>query len=242
MTDPEPILALARVHRSFGHGPTAVRAVKDATLAVRPGEVVAIMGPSGSGKSTLLSIMGGLLTPDGGEVTVAGEPLGPLPPEARARLRRRAIGFVFQKFNLLRALSALENVALGLHLAGVTGAAGRERAARALANVGLAARAHALPRDLSGGEQQRVAVARALAPEPVLILADEPTGSLDSANGRLVVDLLRAHVHAHDAAAVVVTHDHRLRSAVDRVLWMEDGVLDAGADHAKPETQEAAAG
>jgi putative ABC transport system ATP-binding protein len=224
------LLALRAVSRGYGSGTTAVRAVRDATLAVEAGETVAIMGPSGSGKSTLLCLMGGLLMPDGGEAVVAGRRLAALSEGARARLRRTTMGFIFQRFNLLKALTAVENVELGLRLAGAAGPAARRAALAALERIGLGARAQALPRDLSGGEQQRVAVARALAPGPRVILADEPTGSLDSANGRQVVDMIRAHARERGAAAVIVTHDHRVAAAVDRRLWMEDGVLREGRD------------
>ena len=222
---PEPILALMSVSRCFGSGATAVRAVKRATLSVSPGEVVAIMGPSGSCKSTLLSIMGGLLTPDTGAAIIAGQVLQRLSARALAQLRRMHVGFIFQNFNLLKALSALENVELRLRLAGVSAKAARRRAAEMLQEMGLGDRAHALPRELSGGEQQRVAVARALATSPAVILADEPTGSLDSANGRTVIEMICAHTHTFGAAAVIVTHDHRVSTAVDRQLWMEDGIL-----------------
>ena len=221
----EPVLALTSVSRQFGSGATAVSAVQDATLSVYAGEVIAIVGPSGSGKSTLLSIMGGLLKPDTGEVYVAGSPLREMSESARARLRRTRIGFIFQKFNLLKALTALENVEVGPRLAGFKPPDVHERATQALREVGLQTRAHALPHDLSGGQQQRVAVARALATEPALILADEPTGSLDSANGRIVLDMICTHVHRCRAAAVIVTHDQRALAFVDRELLMEDGVL-----------------
>jgi putative ABC transport system ATP-binding protein len=227
---PEPILALTSVSRCFGSGATAVRAVKRATLSVSPGEVVAIMGPSGSGKSTLLAIMGGLLLPDTGEALIAGRPLQRLSARDLAQLRRLHVGFIFQNFNLLKALTAVENVELSLRLAGMSVTAARGRALRALETMGLGDRALALPRQLSGGEQQRVAVARALAPSPAVILADEPTGSLDSANGRTVIDMICAHVHNSGAAAVIVTHDHRISAAVDRQLWMEDGILGESDD------------
>jgi putative ABC transport system ATP-binding protein len=190
------------------------------------------MGPSGSGKSTLLCLIGGLLLADSGDVAIRGRSLQGLSPAALARLRRHQLGFVFQTFNLLKGLTAHENVRLGLDVAGCTGPEARERARRALDAVGIAHCAERLPRDLSGGEQQRVALARALAPEPALILADEPTGNLDSANGRAAVEMLCAHAHRAKAAVVVVTHDHRVSELVDRQLWMEDGVL-RGDDRAK---------
>jgi putative ABC transport system ATP-binding protein len=192
---------------------------------VLPGEVVAIMGPSGSGKSTLLCLIGGLLAADSGDVEIGGRLLRDLSPAALAGLRRTHIGFIFQNFNLLKGLTALENVELGLKLAGATRADARDRAGPALERVDLAGCAHRLPRDLSGGEQQRVAVARALAPEPDLILADEPTGNLDSTNGRAAIDMLCAHAHRAGAGVVVVTHDERVTAVTDRRLWMEDGVL-----------------
>jgi putative ABC transport system ATP-binding protein len=228
----QPAAAVSSVSRRFGEGATAVTAVRSATLRVYPGEVVSVMGPSGSGKSTLLCLIGGLLEPDDGDVEIGGRALRDLPRAEQARLRRAHMGFIFQKFNLLKGLSALENVELGLRLAGATSGEARARAARALEQIGLSPCASRLPRDLSGGEQQRVAVARALAPEPDLVLADEPTGNLDSTNGRAVIDLLCAHAHRAGAAVVVVTHDHRVRDVVDRRLWMEDGVL-RGDEHAE---------
>ena len=199
--------------------------MREATLSVRPGEAVAIMGPSGSGKSTLLCIMGGLLRPDSGDVRVNGVALEGLGPRRLAEMRSRTIGFVFQRFNLLRALSASENVEVSLRLTGCGRRRARAAAERFLASLGLAERARSLPRDLSGGEQQRVAIARALVTSPTLILADEPTANLDSRNGRAVIDMLSAHVRSHRAAAVIVTHDLRVATAVDRQLLMEDGVV-----------------
>jgi putative ABC transport system ATP-binding protein len=192
---------------------------------VSAGEVVSIMGPSGSGKSTLLSIMGGLLVPDSGDVAIAGRSLDKMSSDALAQVRRTSIGFIFQKFNLLRALTALENVELGLSLAGLSRAEVRRRANAALQEVNLGGCADRLPRDLSGGEQQRVGIARALAPAPALVLADEPTGNLDSANGRAAIETLCARAHRRGTAVVVVTHDHRVSSMVDRRFWMEDGVV-----------------
>jgi putative ABC transport system ATP-binding protein len=229
---PPPVAVVTSVSRRFGQGSTAVTAVQSASLCVLPGEVVSIMGPSGSGKSTLLCLIGGLLVPDSGEVQIGGRSLRDLSRADRARLRRMHVGFIFQNFNLLKGLTALENVELGLRLAGCTGADARERAEPALDRVDLADCAHRRPRDLSGGEQQRVAVARALAPEPDLILADEPTGNLDSSSGRAAIDMLSAHAHRAGAAVVVVTHDNRVSAVADRQFWMEDGVL-RGDDHAE---------
>jgi putative ABC transport system ATP-binding protein len=234
-----PVAAARAVRRRFGRGPTAVTAVADATLLVLAGEVISIMGPSGSGKSTLLCLLGGLLTPDEGEVELMGNDLGGLSPGARAELRRRHLGFVFQRFNLLKGLTALDNVALALELTGCSAREARERARRGLEEVGLERCAGHLPRDLSGGEQQRVAVVRALAPAPALILADEPTGNLDSANGRAVIELLCAHARDSGAGVVIVTHDPRVGEVVDRRLWMEDGVLQGGERAGAPELRAA---
>jgi putative ABC transport system ATP-binding protein len=221
----EPVVAVMSVTRRFGRGATEVTAVRNATLSASSGETVSIMGPSGSGKSTLLCIMGGLLVPDAGSVAIGGCSLGNRSAAALAELRRTSIGFIFQSFNLLKALTALENVELGLSLAGLPRADAQRRAAAALAEVGLAACANRLPRSLSGGEQQRVAIARALAPGPALVLADEPTGNLDSSSGRAAIEMLCAYARREAAAVVVVTHDHRVSAVVDRRLWMEDGVV-----------------
>jgi len=221
----KPAIELHSVGRDFGEGATAVTAVCDVTLKVDTSEVVAIMGPSGSGKSTLLSIIGGLLDPTRGKVFLSGRPLAEMTEAARARQRRRGIGFVFQNFNLLTALTAVENVEVSLALAGYQPLEARRLARSALAAVGLAGRERFLPRQLSGGQQQRVALARALAPCPSLILADEPTGNLDSATGRAVLDIISRHAHQQKAAAVIVSHDLRVRGLVDRCFWMEDGML-----------------
>jgi putative ABC transport system ATP-binding protein len=224
------IAELHAVSRRFGLGDNAVAAVKDASLCVRPGEVVSITGPSGSGKSTLLCLLGALLQPDSGEVEIAGRSIAGCTPVERAELRRRHLGFVFQGFNLLKGLTALENVELALEVARVPAGARGERARRALEAVGLTRCATRRPRELSGGEQQRVAVARALAPQPSLVLADEPTGNLDSVNGQAAVELLCGHARENGAAVVIVTHDPRVSGVADRELWMEDGVLRGGAN------------
>jgi putative ABC transport system ATP-binding protein len=225
-------LALEHVRRAYGRGAACVQAVREASFTVRPGELVAVVGPSGSGKSTLLAIVGGLLRPDAGRVWIVGTDVYAAGEARRAALRATALGFVFQGFNLLRALTARENVAVPLALHGLGRAAARARAEASLAEVGIAGRAGALPRDLSGGEQQRVAIARALCTDPALILADEPTANLDAANGALVIDILRRHVRERGAAAVVVTHDHRVLPHVDRVLRMDDGLVREEGDHA----------
>jgi putative ABC transport system ATP-binding protein len=234
-----PVAAARAVCRRFGRGPIAVTAVADASVRVFPGEVVSIMGPSGSGKSTLLCLLAGLLTPDRGEVELMGSDLAGLSAAARAELRRRYLGFVFQRFNLLKGLTALDNVALALELGGCSPREARQRARQGLEAVGLERSVGRLPRDLSGGEQQRVAVVRALAPAPALVLADEPTGNLDSVNGRAVIELLCAQARDSGAGVVIVTHDARVGEVVDRRLWMEDGVLQGGEHAGAPELRAA---
>jgi putative ABC transport system ATP-binding protein len=208
-----------------------VAAVSGVSLSVKAGERVAVTGASGSGKSTLLSLLAALERPDGGEVLVEGQPLSPLDEAALARLRGQKIGIVFQSFRLLPHLSALENVQVPLELAGRPDA--HKRALAWLERVGLAARAKHLPSQLSGGEQQRVAIARALAPQPGVLLADEPTGNLDSKNGALVQDLLLKLARQQGAALLLVTHDPGLARKADRVLPMKDGVLQGPARRKK---------
>jgi len=226
-------LVLDSVSMVFGSGSTAVQAVRDASLAVQEGEIVAIVGPSGSGKTTLLSIAGCLLTPTSGRVKILGEDVTRLKEGRRSAVRLRHVGFIFQSFNLLGALSALENVQIALSLAGVPHAAAHDRAAHLVDLLDLRARAHLHPGDLSGGEQQRLAVARALANQPDLILADEPTSSLDSRAGHRVMELMVAAIRSGEAKSlVVVTHDLRILDLANRVLLMEDGVLGASGDAA----------
>jgi putative ABC transport system ATP-binding protein len=193
------------------------------SCTIQAGEYVAITGPSGSGKSTLMQIMGCLDRPSSGTALFGGRSLGHLSDRDLAQLRNREIGFVFQSFNLFPALSALENVALALRIRGIASREARGRAEEALTKVGLSDRLRFLPKDLSGGQKQRVSLARAIVARPPLILADEPTGSLDSENGRQVLSLLRSLARENGSAVAIVTHDHRVSELVDRLFQMEDG-------------------
>ncbi|HJX48193.1 MAG TPA: ABC transporter ATP-binding protein [Gaiellaceae bacterium] len=220
-----PLLRVDRVSREFGSGRTLVRAVADASFATEPGEVTLIMGPSGSGKTTLLSMIGGILRPTSGRIVIDGVDITSLRQRELPRVRRELVGFVFQTFNLLESLSAVENVEIALNIAGVTGPAARDRAHALLREAGLEQRLHFNARALSAGERQRVALARALANEPRLLLADEPTANLDSEAGRDVMALLRGLTESKGHAAVIVSHDPRLREVADRVLRLADGRL-----------------
>jgi putative ABC transport system ATP-binding protein len=215
-------LELRGVSKSYGAGPTGVHALRDVDLTVEPGTMVAVMGPSGSGKSTLLTIAGSLEDPTSGEVVIGGVPLSGLTRNQRARLRRRAIGYVFQDYNLLAGLTAVENVTLPLELDGVPARRARVAGLAALAELGLTDRAARYPDQLSGGERQRVALARAVVGERRLLLADEPSGALDSVNGEGVMRLIHTACK-RGVAAVVVTHDAQLASWADRVVFLRDG-------------------
>jgi putative ABC transport system ATP-binding protein len=215
-------LELRLVTKVYGSGPSEVHALRDVDLAVERGELVAVMGPSGSGKSTLLTIAGSLEEPTSGEVLVDEVDLATVSRSERARMRRRSIGYVFQDFNLLAGLTAVENVTLPLELDGVRAKAARAPALEAMAELGVAERADRYPDELSGGERQRVAIARAIVGERGLLLADEPTGALDSVNGESVMRLLRAATQ-RDVAGVVVTHEAHLASWADRVVFLRDG-------------------
>ncbi len=217
------VVELRGLAKAYGSEGARVDALAGVDLAIGEGEFVAVMGPSGSGKSTLLHLAGGLDTPSAGEVRIGGESLGALSDDGRTLLRRRRIGFVFQFFNLLPMLSAEENVALPLVLDGVPGDRALGRARAAMETVGIAQRAGHRPSELSGGEQQRVAIARALAIEPVLLLADEPTGNLDRARGEQVVALLRRLVDERRQTILMVTHDARSASMADRLVQLRDG-------------------
>lgn len=219
------ILTAEGLTKTFGAGAAEVKAVSNVDLTISPGELLLIMGPSGSGKTTLLTILGGLLKPDAGSVTIDGVDIVRLSGAGLAPIRRKKVGFVFQSFNLWENLSVVENVELVLNMAGVTGAEARTRSLQLLEERGLAGRLRARTRDLSGGEKQRVSIARALANEPRLLLADEPTANLDSKHGREVMLLLRDIARSGDRAVVVVSHDQRIREVADRVLWLEDGRL-----------------
>jgi putative ABC transport system ATP-binding protein len=210
------------VTKRFGAGHLEVDAVTDVTMAVEAGELVAVMGPSGSGKTTLLSLAGGLEGPTSGTVRVEGEDLAALGPAELARLRRRRVGFVFQQLNLLDGLTALENVSLPLELDGVRKRPARTSAARALSSMGIEELGDRFPDELSGGEQQRVAIARAVVGDRALLLADEPTGALDSVTGESVLRLLRMHCDG-GGSGVLVTHDARFAAWADRVVFLRDG-------------------
>jgi putative ABC transport system ATP-binding protein len=220
----EPLITLRGVTRRYDEGPPALR---DVSLTVEAGESVAVLGPSGSGKSTLLNLIAGLDRPSDGTVTVAGTRMETLGEAASARFRRVHVGLVFQFFNLLDDLTVLDNVLLPAQLAGAPGRAAREHAARLLDSLGIARHAGAYPGRLSGGERQRVAVARALINRPALLLADEPTGALDTASGEDVRHLLN-DLHADGQTIVLVTHDLRLAEAcATRTIGMRDGRIDA---------------
>jgi putative ABC transport system ATP-binding protein len=216
-----PVISLCDINLSLGTGAARVHILKDITLVVGRGEAVGLVGPSGSGKSTLLMVMAGLELPDRGRVVVAGEDLGRLDEDALARFRGRHIGIVFQSFHLIATMTALENVAVPLELAG-----DRQpfaRAAEELAAVGLGERFGHYPAELSGGEQQRVALARALAPGPAILIADEPTGNLDESTGREIIDLMFSRFEERGMTLVLVTHDASLAKRCGRTIRLRSG-------------------
>ncbi|MFF2543666.1 ABC transporter ATP-binding protein [Kitasatospora sp. NPDC058063] len=217
-----PVLHLENVTRVHGHGAAEVQALRGVDLKVHPGEFVAVMGPSGSGKSTLLTLAGGLDTPSGGRVLVEGVALGELDRKKLARVRRRSVGYVFQDYNLIPALTAAENISLPRELDGLSTRAARREAIAALEELGIPELADRFPDDMSGGQQQRVAIARALIGDRRLVLADEPTGALDSTTGEAVLAVLRARCDA-GAAAMMVTHEARHAAWADRVVFLRDG-------------------
>ena len=219
----EVILDVHGLTKTFGSGRAIVHAVDGIDLSVRRGELVLIMGPSGSGKTTLLTLIGGLLRPTSGTVHVNGREITALKERHLTKFRRHYLGFVFQSFNLLESLNARENVEVALNFAGVGGRKARRHATALLTDLGMADRLRAKPQTLSGGERQRVSIARAIANDPQLILADEPTANLDSRHGHEVVELLHDIAKAQHRTIIIVSHDHRIRDVADRVLWLQDG-------------------
>jgi putative ABC transport system ATP-binding protein len=224
-SDASVAISVRRLTKSFGQGDIVVHAVNGVDLDVAVGEVVLVMGPSGSGKTTLLLMLGAMLRPTSGSVRIDGVELATAPERRLPALRATHLGFIFQDFNLLSALSASENVELACNLAGTVGHAARDRATELLRRVGLGNRLGFRPDQLSGGKKQRVAIARALANNPTVLLADEPTANLDSGHGRDIGRLLRRLAEEHGCSIVLISHDERLREVADRVLWLEDAAF-----------------
>ncbi|MEC7255344.1 MAG: ABC transporter ATP-binding protein [Candidatus Thermoplasmatota archaeon] len=223
------MLKIDKLTKSFGSGASKLQVLSGITLEVKQGELVALMGPSGCGKSTLLNIIGGLLSGDGGEINLNGRKYGRKGPSSVVDVRRELVGWIFQDFHLLNNLSAIDNVAVALELSGVNAKDAEQRAADALERVGLGDRMHHIPDQLSGGQQQRVAIARAIAGNRPLLLADEPTGNLDIASGKDVLQLFKdlCHDDENPISILMVTHDPELASNADRMLLLRDGKTEA---------------
>jgi putative ABC transport system ATP-binding protein len=227
---PDAVVAVRRVRKTYESDGMPVRALRGVDFQMAPGEFVAVMGPSGCGKSTLLNLVAGLDTPSDGEIAVAGEPLAGKDENQLARMRRRHVGIVFQFFNLLEGMTCLENVALPAMIAGAPRKQAERRARDLLDLLGLPDKAGSVPGVLSGGQRQRLAIARALANQPTMLLADEPTGALDSAGGAEVMELFR-RLHAGGQTILLVTHDREVAAAAARIAWMRDGrMADSAAD------------
>ena len=226
-----PAVLLRDVSKTYGSGPAMVQALRSVTLDIPPGQFVVLLGPSGSGKTTLLNIVGGIEEPTSGRVEVAGLDITGLRGEERTAFRRERVGFIFQFFNLVPTLTALENVAI---IAELRGGEAAERSRAALARVGLADVADRFPGQLSGGQQQRVAIARAIVKEPPLLLCDEPTGSLDLATGRQVLGVLRELTREGHHTVLLVTHNSAIAEMADRVLWLHSGAIAREAQTAQP--------
>jgi len=222
------LVAVSEVTRTFGHGPAQVRALRGVSCAIAPGDLTVLTGRSGSGKTTLLNVIGGLDQPTSGSVVVAGQEVTAMGERERTAFRRRQVAFIFQSFGLIPILSAAENAGIPLRIAGMPAGAREERVRLMLSLVGLAEHAAQRPNELSGGQQQRVAIARALAGRPKLLLADEPTGQLDSQTGRQIMRLLRTVIRSEGITALVATHDPVLIDLADEVLTLEDGMLAGG--------------
>ena len=223
------VLVVSGLTRAYGSGATRVEALRGLDLTLTRGEFVAVMGPSGSGKSSLLHLLAGLDQPTAGSIRIGDKNLALLDEDERALLRRRQIGLIFQSFQLLDTLTAEENVALPLAIGGCAANEARQRAARMLGSVGLAHRRQHRPHELSGGEQQRVAIARALVIEPLLVLADEPTGNLDSVQGERIMALLRKRVDERRQTMLMVTHDANHAAMADRIVYLRDGLVEANS-------------
>ena len=230
MSTEKAVIRTAGLTKVYGEGAASFRALSDVDLEIHAGELTLLMGPSGSGKTTLLSILGCILRASDGSLEILGERVEKLAEKELPRIRREAIGFVFQGFNLFPALTAVENVALALDVRGMGREEAEKRAAELIREVGLAEKSRSYPADLSGGQKQRVAIARALAGDPPIVLADEPTAALDSTSGKNVIELLRRLAHEHGRAVVMVTHDPRVLGYGDRIVHLEDGQI-VGEEH-----------
>ena len=221
----DDIIDVRNIRKEFGKKHTKVIAVRDVSMKVEKGEIVLILGPSGSGKTTLLSMIGCIMTPTSGEIYINGEKISDMSEEYLPKIRKKRIGFVFQSFNLLRSLTVRENVEVALNLNGIKGRDAKEKSREILTELGLSKRLNFFPVDLSGGEKQRVSIARALVNSPKIILADEPTGNLDSKTGQRIGKILRNLAKKRETTAIVVTHDNRMENIADRILYLEDGMI-----------------
>lgn len=221
----EPLLEAKNITKTFGRGHLQVKAVDSANLSLAGGELTLLMGPSGSGKTTLLSILGCMLTPSKGVLSVCGDSAEKAGPEQLAEIRRSHIGFIFQSYHLFPTLTAAENIQLALDIRGQNRRRAMTKSQKLLEKVGLARKGASFPRELSGGEQQRVAIARAIVADPSVILADEPTAALDATNGRAVMNILSELAKNQNSAVLVVSHDSRVMPFADRIIYIEDGVL-----------------